>query len=86
MNLLAITDIIRLHDLINRKATGSRRELAARFKASVSTMRRHLEDFKQDFNAPVKYDKSRLTYYYDQPFELIILIEVRVNGCREKII
>jgi hypothetical protein len=86
MKLLAITSIIRLHDLINRKATGPLSKLAACFDVNISTMKRHIDDFKQEFNAPVKYDKSRLTYYYTKSFELRISIEVHLDGCKKKII
>jgi predicted DNA-binding transcriptional regulator YafY len=86
MNLNAIAKIKRLDDLIRRKATGTLDQLAESFEDSVSTMSRHIEDLKRDFNAPVKYHRTDLTYYYSEPFELTILIEVCLNGCREKII
>ena len=76
----------RLDDLIKRKATGTLRELASKFNVSISTMQRYLDEFKEEFAAPVAFDRVHSTYYYTEPFELILTIEVHVNGEQKKII
>ena len=75
----------RLHDLINRKATGTLNDLAATFGICRSAMSLHLENYKATFDAPVAYDRSRLTYYYTEPFELQVLIIVNRNGAQKKL-
>lgn len=59
----------RLHDLIQRKATGSTEELAYKLRISRSSLYRKIEILKQ-FGAPVKYDHDRNCYYYEGAFEL----------------
>ena len=81
-----LTQLRRLDDLICRKATGTLYELAAKFDVSISTIMRYINELKDVFQAPIAYDRVRSTYYYAEPFELILNIEVSVNGQRKKII
>lgn len=59
----------RLHDLIQRKATGSTNELADKLKISRASLYRKIEILKE-FGAPIKYDHHRSCYYYEDAFEL----------------
>lgn len=70
----------RLDDLIRRKATGTLNELATKFDSNRRSMSRHLEEFKQECDAPVAYDRSLMTYYYTEPFDLKIVAERTRNG------
>jgi predicted DNA-binding transcriptional regulator YafY len=70
----------RLHDLIKRKATGSLDTLAEKFGVGKSTMSRYIEDFKLDFDPPLAYDRTGHTYYYTEPFELKIWVEIKRNN------
>ena len=86
MNLQArIKHAKRLDDLIRCKQTGELPHLANKFGVCVSTMIRYLEEFKTDFDAPVAFDRMNKRYYYTEPFELIIQIEVCRNGIRKKL-
>jgi predicted DNA-binding transcriptional regulator YafY len=72
--------INRLHDLVKRKATGSLDTLADKFGVGRSTMSRYIDDFKQEFDAPLAYDRNVHSYYYTEPFEVRVWVEVRRNG------
>jgi hypothetical protein len=72
--------INRLHDLVTRKATGPLDTLADKFGVGRSTMSRYIDDFKQEFDAPLAYDRNVRSYYYTEPFEVRVWVEVRRNG------
>lgn len=69
--------INRLHDLVKRRATGSLNTLAEKFGVGRSTMSRYIDEFKQTYDPPLAYDRGKQTYYYTQPFELKIWVEIR---------
>ena len=69
--------INRLHDLVKRRATGSLNTLAEKFGVGRSTMSRYIDEFKQTYDPPLAYDRGQQTYYYTQPFELKIWVEIR---------
>lgn len=71
--------INRLHDLVKRKATGSLDTLAEKFGVGKSTMSRYIEEFKEEFEPPLAYDRTGHTYYYTEPFELKIWVEIKRN-------
>jgi predicted DNA-binding transcriptional regulator YafY len=75
--------INRLHDLIKRKATGSLDTLAEKFHVGRSTMSRYIDEFKQEFEPPLAYDREGHSYYYTEPFDLKIWVEIRRNGERK---
>jgi predicted DNA-binding transcriptional regulator YafY len=70
----------RLHGLIKRKATGPLDTLAEKFGVGKSTMSRYIEDFKLEFEPPLAYDRTGHTYYYTEPFDLKIWVEIRRNS------
>ncbi len=53
----------RMDDMIQHKSTGSPIAFAKRLGICESTMYNHLKELKE-LGAPIKYDKSRLSYYY----------------------
>jgi predicted DNA-binding transcriptional regulator YafY len=73
-------NINRLHDLVKRKATGSLDTLAEKFGVGRSTMSRYIEDFKMEFDPPLAYDRLGHTYYYTEPFDLKVWVEIRRGG------
>jgi predicted DNA-binding transcriptional regulator YafY len=78
MKMLDQRDLFnRLHDLIKRKATGSLDTLAEKFGVGKSTMSRYIEEFKLEFEPPLAYDRTGHTYYYTEPFELKIWVEIK---------
>lgn len=70
----------RLHDLIKRKSTGSLDTLANQFGVGRSTMSRYIDEFKEEFNAPIAYDRHANSYYYTEPFEVRVWVEIRRKG------
>jgi predicted DNA-binding transcriptional regulator YafY len=76
--------INRLHDLIKRKATGSLDALADKFGVGRSTMSRYIDDFKQEFDPPIAYDRNVHSYYYTEPFEVRVWVEVNRDGERKQ--
>ena len=75
-----IREFKRLDDLIARSATGTLEQLAEKFGMSESSMKRHLRDFKDTFDAPVAYDREAGTYHYTKPFNLMAQIERLLKG------
>lgn len=69
--------INRLHDLVKRKATGSLDTLAEKFGVGKSTMSRYIEEFKEEFEPPLAYDRTGHTYYYTEPFDLKVWVEIK---------
>ena len=75
-----ILELSRLDDLITRSATGTLEQLAEKFDMSESSMKRHLRDLKDTFDAPVVYDREAETYHYTKPFNLMAQIERLLKG------
>ena len=61
--------LVRLHHLIQRRATGDSRQLAGRLHVSKSTLFRYLNELR-NFGAPIAYCPHRRHYYYEQEFVL----------------
>ena len=58
----------RLHDLVQRRATGSTPELMEKLEVSKSGLYRQLELLK-NLGAPIRYDRAEQRYYYAGEFE-----------------
>jgi transposase len=67
----------RLHNLVKRHATGTLEELAVKFDVGKSTMARYIAAFKDNYDAPIKYNRTKRYYYYTEPFELKIHLEIK---------
>lgn len=61
--------LLRLHKLINRKATGTPDECAARLNISRAALYRYIKDLKA-VGAPVIYCEQRLSFVYSCDFNL----------------
>ena len=59
--------IARLDYLIRHKATGNPDELAERLDMSRSTLFDLIAYLKEEMNAPIVYDRDRLSYTYSYP-------------------
>lgn len=66
-----------LHTLIEQEITGTPYELAVRLNISERLVYHLIEQLK-DYNACIRYNRSRKTYYYDDDFELLVNISVSV--------
>lgn len=64
-----ITVMVRLDNLIRRKATGTPDELAARLNVSRTTIHRYITELRH-FGAPVKFCRYRNSYFYEEDFQL----------------
>ena len=72
-----MADLKLLNKLIAQEATGTPEELAARLKLSRRQLY-NLIDLMKDWEAPIKYNRSRKTFYYACKFDLNILVSVEV--------
>ena len=57
--------LIALTELIRQRATGSPAELAKKLGISERMVYNYIEDLKAEFNAPIKYNRTERTYYYE---------------------
>lgn len=59
-----------LDSLIRRRATGNQSEFAKKARMSRSTLNQYLSEMKQ-LNFPIKFDKSKNSYYYEHDGRLV---------------
>lgn len=77
MKLFQYIDRINLLDkLIRQRRTGTQSELAVRLGLSVSRLARIIE-YLRDIGAPITFDKSLNTYYYEKDYSIQIKVEVQ---------
>lgn len=77
MKLFQYIDRINLLDkLIRQRRTGTQSELAVRLGLSVSRLARIIEHLK-DIGAPIVFDRSLNTYYYEREYSIQINVEVQ---------
>ena len=63
----------RIHQLIKREATGPADEFAGRFKLKRRQLYYLLDEFR-DYGAEIRYSRIRNTYYYDNDFEVKVVV------------
>lgn len=66
-----LLQVRRLHDLIRTKATGTPESLARKLDISRATVFRRIDDLRA-LDAEIDYDRDRMTYYYTEPFDLLL--------------
>jgi hypothetical protein len=71
-----------IHALIETETTGTPRELAKRLHISERLVYHLIEQLK-DYDASIRYDRSRKTYYYEDEFELHVKISVSIMSNNE---
>ena len=59
-----IRTIIKIDNLINRKATGSPVELAVRLDMSERAVYKYLKFMREELNAPIEFSKYMGSYKY----------------------
>jgi predicted DNA-binding transcriptional regulator YafY len=59
-----IETVRRVDDLIQRKATGTPAEMAARLGCSERTWYNFLDQLRNDYQFPIAYCRNRQCYYY----------------------
>lgn len=69
----------KLHLLIDQEKTGTPNELALRMHFSVRTVH-HLIELLKEYDAEIRYDRSRKTYYYKDEFQFCVSLSLRING------
>ena len=65
--LVDLVKLARLDHLIRHQATGNPDELAERLDISRSTLFELIAYLKEEMNAPIVYDRDRLSYTYSYP-------------------
>lgn len=63
----------RIHRLIEQEKTGRPEEFAKRLGISASRLSRILDELRLR-GAPILYDRQRYTYYYKEPYQIVINI------------
>ncbi len=77
MQLFKYIERINLMDqLIRQGRTGTQTEFANRLGLSVSRLARIIEYLK-GIGAPLEYDRSRNTYYYDEEYSIQIKVDIQ---------
>ncbi len=66
----SVEKVSRIDNLIRLKATGSPSELASKLGMSERMVYYYLE-LMRDMGGPIKYDKIRKTYYYENKTKFV---------------
>ena len=53
-------------EFISESQTGTPHEFSKKVKISERMLYKYIELLKQEFNAPIKYDKTLKTYYFSE--------------------
>jgi predicted DNA-binding transcriptional regulator YafY len=77
-----IDRIYRIHQLIQREATGTPGEFAKRLDIRRRQLYNILVEFK-DYGAHIRYNRTKQTFYYANDFEVIIKINVLPLSAQE---
>jgi|SRR5690606_30395173 predicted DNA-binding transcriptional regulator YafY len=72
---LYIDRINLLNKLISQSKTGNQSELAKRLNISISRLARIIE-YMKDQGAPIKFDRTKNTYYYESRYSINIDIKI----------
>lgn len=78
-SLKTLTRLEKIHQLITQECTGTPKELALRLQFSVRTIH-HLLELLKEYDAEIKYDRSRKTYYYTEEFTFEVNVSLSING------
>jgi len=78
-----ITRLRYIDHLIRRKATGDLEALALKNNLSKRSMSNVIGEMKE-LGFPIKYDRSRCTYYYSDVGEMVKTLFVMGNGLSSK--
>lgn len=62
--------VIRIHDLIILRQTGTPKELAEKLELSERTIYNYIAFMREELNAPVVFNTTQATYYYEEVCKL----------------
>ncbi|MDX9769860.1 MAG: hypothetical protein RBT19_05825 [Tenuifilaceae bacterium] len=84
MKLFCYLDrITTINRLINQERTGCPDQFATRLRISRTRLYEILDEIKS-YGAPIAYDKTRQTYYYERPFEVSVKVNIRPLNINEE--
>lgn len=69
----------RINKLVGLRQTGNPKTFAEQLNISQATLYRYLKVMRI-FGAPIEYDKSRQTYYYEKPGEMNLRFEEKTDS------
>ncbi len=72
-----------MHKLIKGSKTGSPEEFARRLGVSRTSLYELIDEMKIR-GAPIKYSKAARTFYYREPFEILVNCSIRPLTVREQ--
>ncbi len=78
-SIKTLTRLDKIHQLISQECTGTPKELALRLQFSVRTIH-HLLELLKEYDAEIKYDRNRKTYYYTEEFIFEVNVSIAING------
>lgn len=81
-NIKTLERLQQLHNLIINENTGTPKELADLMRISERSVHLLIEQLK-DYNAKIRYSRTRKTYFYSHDFDLQISISVKVLNNQE---
>ena len=64
---------IRLHDFINKKQTGTLKQLAQKLEISQRSINYYIAFMRNEMKAPVVYDRKLETYRYETECKLCFI-------------
>ena len=79
-----INRIERLDSMIRHKCTGSPKELAEKLDISERWLYIFLDELKTDLGCPIRYDRKRRSYVYDEPGKVMIGFTIEMDKKQTK--
>jgi hypothetical protein len=84
MKLFQYLDRINMmHKLLNNSSTGTPEEFAQQLGISRSSLYELIDELKSR-KAPIRYSKSAKTFYYEEPFEILITCDLHPMTYQEE--
>ena len=74
-----IKKIIKINDLIASGRSGTPRNMAIQLGVSERMLYHIIKFMKEELDAPIKYDRNKMRYYYDGVGELVIKWNGKIN-------
>jgi hypothetical protein len=74
-----IKKIIKINDLIASGRSGTPRNMAIQLGVSERMLYHIIKFMKEELDAPIKYDRNKMRYYYDGVGELVIKWNDKIN-------
>lgn len=68
--------IEKLHKLVNQEKTGTPDEFAKHLGISRTRLYEIMDDLKFE-GAPISYSKASRTFYYEEPFQISVSLEMK---------